>query len=30
MQWKFIPRAVDGHRVATNNVCQDIDFNLNH
>ena len=30
MQWKFIPRAVNGHPVATNNVCQDIDFNLNH
>ncbi len=30
MQWKFMPRAVNGHPVATHNVCQDINFNLNH
>ena len=29
LQWKFIPRTVHGHPVATNNVCQDIDFTLN-
>lgn len=30
LQWKFIPRTVNGHAVATNNVCQDIAFTLNH
>ncbi len=30
LQWKFVPRTVNGHPVATNNVCQDINFNLNH
>lgn len=30
LQWKFVPRETGGHAVATNNVCQDIAFTLNH
>lgn len=30
LQWKFVPRTVNGHAVATHNVCQDIAFTLNH
>lgn len=29
LQWKFVPRTVNGHAVATSNVCQDINFTLN-
>ena len=29
LQWKFVPRTVHGHTVATNGVCQDIHFKLN-
>jgi periplasmic protein TonB len=29
LQWKFVPRTENGHAVATNNVCQDINFKLN-